>query len=79
MYRWEEKPAFFDLFLKPNQNCRVDIVNDTQNGYIDRENVSLYYLNEESNFAEENRDEIDNDASENDVNSLNDGDIHMLD
>ena len=43
------------------------------------QNVSLHYLNEESNFAEENRDEIDNDASENDVNSLNDGDIHMLD
>jgi hypothetical protein len=83
-----EKPVFFDLLMKFNQNCKVVFVRDSDNNYIDMDNV--YYV---ENGASD--DEVDSDEDEDsdydddedsdlmedsdDGNSLNDDDIQMLD
>ena len=48
--------------MKFNQNCRVIFVRDSENNSIDKYNE--YFVGEEANYEEEDRYEIDNDASD---------------
>ncbi len=57
-----EKPAFFDLLFKFNQNCRIDFVRDSENNYIDKH--KKYCVDGVSSFDDEDRAEIYNNASD---------------
>jgi hypothetical protein len=46
-----EKPAFFDLLLKFNQNCEVVFIIDSETTLIDSENE--YYVDNIANDEEE--------------------------
>jgi len=83
-----EMPAFFDLLMKFNQNCKVVLARDSENNYIDMYNV--YYVengarDDEVDSDEDEDSDYDNDEDSDlmddsdDGNSLNDDDIQMLD
>ena len=75
----EEKPAFFDLLFKFNQNCRIDFVNDSENNFIDKYNE--YYVDGVSHFGDEDRAESDgeNDSDEEEESNLDDDEYSGVD
>ena len=75
----EEKPAFFDLLFKFNQNCRIDFVNDSENNFIDKYNE--YYVDGVSHFGDEDRAESDgeNDSDEEEESDHDDDEYSGVD